>query len=235
MSASIDNRVVDHGRSERKGKRRDTVREHVLQDPRVRYTRRKGVIGASVALLALGGGGAYQLAQAFSDTVEVIAIASDVPRGQVIEASDLTVAAVGPHQALTPIPSTQVSEITGRRAAADLTAGSILTPSAVTDTTIPAAGESVVGVAVTPQQLPTAPIIPGDHVRVISTPNPGDNPPKDSPESITATVLSVDHADTGHVIVNVIVESDTGPELAARVATGRVAVVLDSREPGTER
>ncbi|NEE01178.1 SAF domain-containing protein [Phytoactinopolyspora halotolerans] len=198
----------------------------------MRYTRRKGVIGLALGLLALGGGGAYQLAQSLGDTVDVIALAADVPRGEAIQASDLTIASVNPDAALTPIPAGEAAEVAGQRAAADLSAGSILTPAAVTAAVVPAVGDSVVGVAVTPQQLPTEPLIPGDRVRVVSTPNPGDDPPEAAPEAIEATVLSVEPIDTGFVMVNVIVDAATGAELAARVATGRVGIVLDSREHG---
>ena len=46
--------------------------------------------------------------------------------------------------------------------------------------------------------------------------------------TFTATVLSVVPGDA-QTVVDVVVSADKAAELAARAATGRVAVVLDSR------
>ncbi|WP_162452916.1 SAF domain-containing protein [Phytoactinopolyspora mesophila] len=199
---------------------------------RMRYARRRGLIGLGAALLALGGGGAYMLAEQASDTVQVIAIAADVPRGHVIQASDLTTAAVTPQPSLELVAASRLNELVGQRASVDLSRGNLLTPEAVSEYLIPAAGQTVVGVAVTPAQLPTEPITPGDPVRVVDTPGQGGDPPSGDPEAIPATVTSVVHTDTGHIVVNVLVDHDAAPGLAARVATGRIGIVLDSLETG---
>lgn len=197
--------------------------------PPTRYTRRKGLIGLGVALFAIGGGGAYALAEQASDAVDVVAVAADVPRGQVIESSDLTTAAASPDPALDTIPASQLDQIVGQQAAADLTAGTLLPEGAVTEGSLPPAGQTVVGVAVTPPQMPSAAITPGDQVRVFNTPAAGDAPPSDTPDSIAATVVSVSGTtDTGHVIVNVLVDRDIAGDLIARVATERVGIALDS-------
>ncbi|RIQ12220.1 SAF domain-containing protein [Jiangella rhizosphaerae] len=194
------------------------------------------MIALGTAVLALGGGGAYMLAQQANDSVEVIAISNNVARGEVIEAGDLTIAAASPDPALNPVPAARMDEIVGQRAAADLTAGTLLSQDAVTDVIIPAAGQTVVGVALLPPQLPTEQIIPGDQVRVFDTTNPGDEPPRETPSAIAATVVSVsDVTDTGHIIVNVLVERDVAGDLIARVATGRVGLALDSIEDGADR
>ncbi len=200
---------------------------------RVRYSRRRGLIGLGVALLALGGGGAYVLAERASDAVEVIAMMADVPRGHVISEHDLTTASAMPDPALAPIPASRIPEIVGQRAAADLSRGSLLTDGSVTTQMLPAAGETVVGVAVTEAQLPTEPITPGSRVRIFDTPNAGDDPPDTTPDSIAASVVSVtSEATTGHIVVNVLVRSNVAGDLVARVATGRVGIVLDSLEDG---
>ena len=50
-------------------------------------------------------------------------------------------------------------------------------------------------------------------------------------KSIEATVVGVRGAgDTGQIVVDVSVPYDQAAELAARAATGKVALVLDSRE-----
>ncbi|NED96851.1 hypothetical protein G1H11_16210 [Phytoactinopolyspora alkaliphila] len=176
---------------------------------------------------------AYVLAEQSSDAVDVIAVANDVPRGHVISEGDLTIASTGPDPALTPVPASRIDEIVGMRAVADLTRGTLLSDIAVTDQLIPGAGETVVGLAVAPGQLPDGLVTPGASVRVFDTPSPGDEPPKATPASIGATVVSIVYDDvTGQNLVNVLVDRSVAGDLVARNATGRIGVALDSSEDG---
>ena len=71
----------------------------------------------------------------------------------------------------------------------------------------------------------------GDIVRLVQTPGPqGEvSGKKPSPVTITATVVRVTPGET-QTVVDVLVSQDRAAELAARAATGKVALVLDSRE-----
>lgn len=203
-------------------------------DPR--YRRRPALIGLGIGLLAVCAAGAAYLTQLSSDTVQVLAVTSDVHRGQVIDASHLTTARAAADPAVDPVPAQRRDEVVGQRAAADLTAGTLLTSAAVTSGDVPSAGQTVVGVAVTEAQMPRHEIIPGDRIRIFDTPAPGDDPPADAPASTPATVVSVSGlTDAGQVIVDVVVDDDVAGALVARVATGRVAIVLDSTEDGGAR
>ena len=52
-----------------------------------------------------------------------------------------------------------------------------------------------------------------------------------SPVTVVATVVAVSRSEDGQfALVDLLVSSDAAPDLAARAATGKVAVVLDSRE-----
>lgn len=67
---------------------------------------------------------------------------------------------------------------------------------------------------------------PGAHRR--DPDQPGD-PPATTPPSIKATIVSVSQDETsGNTVVAVAVDEDRAADLAARAATGRVALVLDS-------
>lgn len=194
-----------------------------------RYRRRPALIGLGVALLAVCGGGAAYLAQISGDTIAVLAVADDVWRGEIIDRSDLVTAQAAADPAVDPVPANELADVVGQRVAADLSAGELLTSAAVTAADVPATGQTVVGVAVGQAQVPNEPLNPGDTIRVFDTPNPGDAPPATSPASITATVLSVsDMTETGQLIVDVVVDADVAGTLAAKAATGRVAIVLDS-------
>lgn len=197
-----------------------------------RYRRRPALIGLGVGLLATCGAGAAYLAQSSSDTVAVLAVTETVHRGEVIDAARLTTAQAAPDPAVDPVAASELSTVVGQRAATDLPAGTLLTGDGVTAASLPAAGQSVVGVAVTEAQLPRTELVAGDHVRVFGTPSAGDDPPARPPDSVAAAVVDVSEVlDSGHVVVDVVVSGDVAGTLVAMVATGRVAVVLDSPEP----
>ena len=78
--------------------------------------------------------------------------------------------------------------------------------------------------------LPGEPLRAGD-LRVVATPGQQGEVTDGEQRSITATVVGVySDADSGQTVVSVQVLYDQAAELAARAATGKVAVVLDSRE-----
>lgn len=194
--------------------------------------RRGALVGVGVALVAIGALAFLYVSGQLSTATPVIAVTADVQRGAVITADDVGVANAVPDSALAPLPAERIDDVTGLRAASDLVAGSLLTEAAVTASVVPAAGEAVVGVALGPAQVPGEPLLPGDVVLVVDTPRSGDEPPAEAPAAIEATVLQT-YLPTGPsdpLVVDVVVSDDQAAGLAARVATGRVGVVLMSRE-----
>jgi len=122
-----------------------------------------------------------------------------------------------------------LDSLIGQRAAVDLSAGSLLTPSSTTTEVIPAQGQSLVGVTLTPAQLPGQPLLAGDEVRVIATPREQEDVPATAPTVYSAVVVAVRNLDDlGQVVVDVTVPAANAGALAAQVATGRVALVLDA-------
>ncbi|RIQ33609.1 SAF domain-containing protein [Jiangella rhizosphaerae] len=195
--------------------------------------RRPALIGLGVALVALGGLGAAWLATSMSDTVAVIAVREDVARGEQITADDLTTANINADPALDPIPESRENDVIGQYASVDLPAGTLVTENSFSGSIQPGEGQSMVGVAVTTAQLPSEPLRPGDTVRIVDTPNPQDDPPGSTPDSIEATVVSTSTDDeTGQRMVNVVLPEVRAPDLAARIATGRIVVILMSRAGG---
>ena len=71
----------------------------------------------------------------------------------------------------------------------------------------------------------------GDRIRVVATPGAQGEFTNEPPVTIPAVVVGVRaQVDTGVSVVSVQVPEGRAAELAARAATGNVAVVLDSRE-----
>jgi len=89
-----------------------------------------------------------------------------------------------------------------------------------------------VGISFTPNQLPPYPLVSGDPVRIVDTPVTQGDPPAGTPASIAATIVAVRFDDvSGNTVVAVSVDTFNSSALAARAATGRVALVLDAIAP----
>ena len=70
----------------------------------------------------------------------------------------------------------------------------------------------------------------GDKVRVVSTPGAQGDVGTTAPIVFSGDVITVsERAADGTTAVTVEVDADKAPELAARSASGKVALVLDSR------
>ena len=198
--------------------------------PAPKLRRRPLLVAGSVAAVC---GGALLGAFAWtatSDTSSVVAVRAGIERGAVIGQEDLMSVQVGLDPALSPVPADAMGELVGQRAAVDMAAGTLVTREQVTTAVLPPAGSSIVAVAVPAALLPGEPLLAGDRIRVVATPGP-QGEFTDSPVTIAAVVVGVHNdVETGAAVVSVQVPQGEAAELAARVATGNVAVVLDSRE-----
>ncbi|WP_307864722.1 SAF domain-containing protein [Allobranchiibius sp. CTAmp26] len=157
---------------------------------------------------------------------------STVHRGDIITRNDLVIVQVGVDPALKPLPASQLGTVVGKRAALDLAAGGLVTGDDVTSSAIPGRGMSEVGVALAPGSLPASGLVNGDAVRIVSTPGQqGQLKSGDTQPQISATVVDVvSSGSSGQQIVDVLVPDGQAPDVAAMAGTGRVAIVVDSRE-----
>jgi flagella basal body P-ring formation protein FlgA len=199
--------------------------------PPPKLRRRPLLVVASIAAVCLGGLLGVWAYTSVTTTQEVVAVRSTVPRGALISREHLVTVRIGVDPALKPIPAAQLDGVVGQRAAMDLPAGGLVTEGSLAATVIPAQDMSVVGVAVPATLLPGEPLKAGDQVRVVATPGQQGEVTDGEQRSSTATVVGVyPNAESGQTVVSVEVPYDQAAELAARAATGKVAVVLDSRE-----
>lgn len=199
--------------------------------PRIRRRRKRWVFALCAGLVAAGALGTAFAFTSINDTQEVLVIANDIKRGETIQAGDLAVVRVSVDPALTPVRGSRKADLAGSRAAVDLWAGTLLTESAVTDNLVPGKGESLVGISLTPAQMPSEALLSGDDVRIVTTPGDQGEVPNEDPITIEATVVGVSRVEeTGETVIDVSVPEGDAAELAARAATGRVALVLDARE-----
>lgn len=198
--------------------------------PLPKARRRPALLALGAGLMALGVLSGAWLVNGAGDRQSVLAVARAVPFGTVITAGDLTRAEVSLDPAVATVPANEIGQIVGRIAATDLTPGSLLTRSAVTDVAPPVRGQVLVAIAVSTTRMSAGGLQAGDRVLVVDTPAAGADPPTLPPTTIAATVVRLGTTDlNGVTVVDVTVTSADGPALAARSATGRIALVLQPR------
>lgn len=200
-----------------------------------RARRRPALIALGLALVALSVLASVYLVSTLGRTHQVLAVQNPIARGAEIKPTDLATVELptGP-TLLDPVPADQLDQLAGKVAATDLGTGQLLTKDSAVDQVGPAEGKAVVGVALAPNQMPATQIpAPGDNVRVVETPASGGEPPAQAPLAIQATVVGVKDSPLGdQQVVDVEVSSADAAALAARAATGRVALVVDSVRAG---
>ncbi|MEU8919851.1 SAF domain-containing protein [Kitasatospora sp. NPDC048545] len=186
--------------------------------------RRPAVLAMAVALIAAGGLGGAVLYNSTGQRVAVLALARDVPWGQVITEDDLVVARIAGDPALHPVSAQDRTKAIGMRAATDLKRGAMLTSGDLAQGLTVQPGQIVVGVSAKRSQLPASRLQPGVQLVVVSTPDNG------RADSLPATVITVGRVDTdGSQVIDVAVGTADGPRLAQWVASGRIQVLLAPR------
>ncbi|MEO3861324.1 SAF domain-containing protein [Acrocarpospora sp. B8E8] len=196
--------------------------------------RRRGMVAISIALIAVGALGAAYLVTGLDKRSPVIVAARDIPVGQQIAAQDLAETRVAAEPGVAMIPARQLPEVVGQVAAMDLPQGTLLGPASVTGQHSPREGEQVVPVALKPSQLPARGLNPGDHVLVVITPGeqtvPGQQ--QEPPAGDVAAVVDrmAGPGTEGLAVVDLLVDADAGVQVARYAATGRIALLLTSRE-----
>jgi len=198
--------------------------------------RRWGLFAAMVLVVALGALGNVWLLASTTTAQEVVAARTTIERGSVVTREDLMTVRVELDPSLHTVLGVDLNGLVGQRAALDVAAGSLVTSESVTGTTVPPDGYSLVGIGVAQARMPGVPLVAGDEVRVVATPQLATGASASStPVSLAAVVVGTqsgtDTTGTGaQTIVTVQVPSADAASLAALAATGNVAVVLDSRE-----
>ena len=199
--------------------------------------RRWGLFAAMAALVCLGALGNVWLHQATTNAKQVVAARTTIERGSIITRDQLVTVQVGSDPALRSVPASALTDLVGKRAAVDVAAGSLLTTDSTTDKQMPGTGHSLVGVGVMPAMMPGTKLMAGDRVRIVATPSQAGVPAATlgAPTSVAAVVVSTftgtDTTGQGaQTIITVDVPSGDAAQLAAMAASGKVAVVLDSRD-----
>jgi hypothetical protein len=196
------------------------------------------MVSASIAIFA------ETYASANRETAAIV-VTEPIQQGQVIRGSDLGQASVAVTGGVAPIPVSDASELSGKRAAVTIPAGSLLVTGDVTATRSIAAGDAVVGMALKAGQMPASGVQPGDQVMIVETATSGS--PLDSSASgeassgdsgsstgvldPEATVYDVDSPPTdsssgASELVSVEVSGTLAAAVTTAAATGQVSLAL---------
>lgn len=199
----------------------------------VRSRRRPVLASAGIALVLVGGLGTYWLTTTQTHTVAVIQTSSEITRGQSIPADKLTTLTITGGQSTNAIPASKAASLAGKTALVDLPRGTVLTTANVGRQIAVPAGSSIVGLALTASQMPSHTLVAGDPIRVVETPTQQGDPPTGTPDTFPGTVSTTSYDQAKNVWrVDIIVKSDQAPAVAARAATGRLALILDTAKDG---
>ncbi|ROO52806.1 SAF domain-containing protein [Micromonospora sp. Llam0] len=159
---------------------------------------------------------------------QFLAVARDVPAGQVITDADLRVAWVANPSGLALVPAQESGGIVGRTATVPLVAGSLLVSAQVGPVAWPAEGEAVIAVPVAPGRAPTS-LTAGSRVVVLVAPAGGGGQlapqQDDGVRRAVATVVSVTAGadQVGTQLVTVLLAADAAEAVAS--AAGDVSLV----------
>ncbi|WP_405362422.1 SAF domain-containing protein [Kitasatospora sp. NBC_00085] len=186
--------------------------------------RRPAVLAMAVALIAAGGLGGAALYNSTGQRVAVLALAHDVPYGQVLTEADLVEARIASDPVLKPVSAKDRKDAVGMRATTDLKRGSLLLKADLAQALAVQPGQLIVGVSAKRTQLPATRLQSGLPIVVVYTPDTG------RPDSLAAVVVTVGRVDTdGSQVVDVAVPAADASRLASWVASGRIQVVLSPR------
>ena len=133
----------------------------------LRAQRSPRLIALGVLLVVLGGIAAASLYAANTHHRSVVAMATDVTRGQVIGRESLTVVEVPETLATEALDGERIDELVGQHALTDLPAGAFPLPGHVGADPLPD-GQGLVGLKLTPGRLPATEVVPGTELLVVS-------------------------------------------------------------------
>lgn len=215
--------------SERQSDRPSDPFVPVPQPVAARTRRQPRWIAAGLLAICLGALGAVLLFTEAVSSRTVVLVATDVQRGELVEAADLTTVTIGSTPGVRTVAGAELSALVGQRATVDLVAGSLLPAGAVGEVPL-RAGYSQVGLRLAPGRLPLDPLPVGTPVQLIAvnTSNAGEQEADDlSGKTFTAFVVrSPELSPDGQFsLLDVQVEGVSAVSVAQLAAADRLVLI----------
>lgn len=160
------------------------------------------------------------------EKVPALVITSDVARGDVIDSDDVRVAYVASDDSLARLDSSQMARVVGRAALVDLSAGTLLTTSVVSEAAAVNPGDGVVGLSLDPGAYPARGLAPGDRVNVVRAADAADLDAAPTVVARNATVFAVEELASDRLLVSVLTTEADAEAVAAVAGAGGLRLVL---------
>lgn len=199
-------------------------------------TRRSGAwMFASIAVILAGAVAGVFLYNFASSSTDVFVAAREIPRGATITESDLTTMSIAEGQQTAGVTVDEIDTLLGAVASTDIPEGGLVTTGGVNAALTVPDGRAVVGLSLTPAQMPVQQLRPGDQVMLVPAANQAGNAGAiDSSSAIPAVVSQVSrHADDATIstgqsvaVVDVYVSQESAPAVASQAAAGALALYL---------
>ncbi|MGI8456934.1 MAG: SAF domain-containing protein [Propionibacteriaceae bacterium] len=197
-----------------------------------RHRRSPRWIALGVVAICLGALASYFLYSQAAESHSVVAVRDAVPRGTVIQASDLTVVTVGSTPGIRTVDADQLPGLVGRRTALDLVPGTLLPPDSVAVEPQPSPQRAIVGIRLGDGRAPRGHLESGSPVRLVAVaPANADAGFRDgfSDLSVTGRVVEVTTLNDGQsVLLDVDVPSTQAASVARLAAQDRIVAIRDS-------
>lgn len=203
--------------------------------------RRNGALIAVGVLLMVGCGFiAAVLQMRATSKTSVLAVAHQIPAGQVVRSSDLATVEISGGGGLSAIAASDRASVVGKTAAVSLMPGTLMTRSQLALDTSVSKGKVVIGLALKPGQLPTSHLKAGDDVLVLATgaaaqlatteSGAGSNEVQGAVLVRRARVYGVDGGSrTGdNTAVSILIDETDAPAVGAAANAGQITLVLQS-------
>jgi hypothetical protein len=184
---------------------------------------------AIVLIVGLAAVGAYFYSQA-GKKVPVVVVVTDVAAGHEIQRSDLSTVQVAGN--VTAIGGANLNLVVGETAVVELLPNTLLQRAMVTSAPSLNSSDAQVGVAVTPGQIPSNGLNPGDTVEILQLPA---KDAANSSASIPAPIVLADHAtvyssasdpsQSGGTLLTLVVPRSAAPGIAAASNAGLIALI----------
>ena len=209
--------------------------QRTLSPFRLEFPRRRvqlPQLAVAVLVVALSALAAVVLFSRAVARAPVLALATEVERGQLVDASDFRVVYVGTDDPISIVPADEMATLVGLTAVIDLEAGTIVTPAHFVARPVLEPGEGVVGLALSPGEYPTLRLAPGDLVDVIRNESA---PPSLEAEPAAGRVVLASAAEVFDVVelgtqgqrfVSLRMPANVAAGVARAATGGRVRLVL---------
>lgn len=199
-------------------------------EPSHRRRSRLPEMAIGVVLMVAFALGAVLWHMSATDKTPVLALASSVGRGEVIEPGDLRVVYVATDEPIAHLPRSASSELVGSVAVADLEEGTLLTRGHVVARASLGPEDGVVGLALDPGQFPALGLVPGDLVNVVAADGSSSADDSEAVLARRAEVYAVEEIGSqGRQFVSLRMPEEVANQVAAATERGPVRLVMVGR------